>query len=217
MAELKSTLKIMTGAILIFLLLISGITFLTVAKIPTSIASENFEPMLQAKLNKYINYNISEQDKGTLVQYKIKTGIEYEEKQSYEPIKYSEINVDFKPIDNKYPKSIKLIEKNTQATNGNSEENLPNCAYNSENGKLIIYTSNEKDSNLIYGAGNKKENDEYIIDCYYDTYIAENLSREIGFNASIKYATNGENNNEISKDGEFKQQVIEKIGELTST
>ena len=54
MAELKSTLKIMTGAILIFLLLISGITFLTVAKIPTSIASENFEPMLQAKLNKLI-------------------------------------------------------------------------------------------------------------------------------------------------------------------
>ena len=217
MTELKTTIKVTVTSILIIAMLISSIVLAKILQINTSIAIDNVEPIVKARVDKYINYNLEEQkDTGTLVQYKINTGIKYGENQAYASIRQSELDIAFKPIDNKFPSSVKVIEDNTKATNGDSKEVEIKCAYNRENGKLIIVASNEKDGNVIYKSGSKDDEDEYTVICYYDTFTQEKLKREAGFNVSAIYKMDVEENNQVSKDGEFKQEVTENIGELTS-
>ncbi|MBR3249576.1 MAG: hypothetical protein IKF83_02630, partial [Clostridia bacterium] len=212
--KIKTIEKLITGVTAIIVMLLMAIFTIKLLKIPVSIAVDKVEPKIEANLNKYVNYKISEQEKGTLVQYSIRTGVKYQDNQNYVPLRESEINVDFDRIDNKYPFSVKVISQNTQATNGNNQANF---AYNSSTGKLIIYASNKNESEqAIYNNGNKDEKDEYTIACYYDTYSENKPQRTAKFNIDVKYQFFTEDNTQVSKNGEFSKQVSETIGNLTS-
>ena len=217
MIELKSKLKQITGMVFAALILAVLILGEKLIDIPTSIAVDNVEPKIEASLDKYVNYNLSEQDKGTLLQYSIRTGFEYKDEQAYLPAKQSEININLEKIDNKYPFAVKLITKSTQAVNGNNSNNKTNYVYDNITGKLVITTSNQDDKgNAIYTNGNKEDRDEYSVICYYDTYTVEKPQRTAKFSISAKYILITEEKAEISKNGEFSKEVSEDINSLTS-
>lgn len=123
----------------------------------------NVDLTIQAALDKYINYNLSEDDTGTLVQYDVKFGLEYAEGQEEYQVKENIVTINLNQIDEKYPESVKVIAKTTQMAEDNYE-------YNSETGLLTI-----------------KQNylDEYIIICSYDTYTTEKPERTLAFDTSV--------------------------------
>ena len=123
----------------------------------------NVDLTIQAALDKYINYNLSEDDTGTLVQYDVKFGLEYAEGQEEYQVKENIVTINLNQIDEKYPESVKVIAKTTQMAEDNYE-------YNSETGLLTI-----KQNNL----------DEYIIICSYDTYTTEKTERTLAFDTSV--------------------------------
>ena len=216
MVNFKSKQKMILGATI--LILVVAILLLKIINLPISNAIDNIEPKIEASLDKYINYNISEQNKGTLVQYSIRSGIEYQQNQGYVPVRQSEINIGLNKIDDQFPYDVKVITKSTQATNGNKEIDDVQYGYVSNTGKLTITASNQNENNEpIYTEGSKDDRDEYIIMCYYNTYTTEQPEREIKFDLSVKYSVYSEDNTEISKNGEFKEIVKENRGELTST
>ena len=126
-------------------------------------AEVNADLTIQAALDKYINYNLSEEDTGTLVQYEVKFGLEYAEGQEEYQVKENIVTINLNQIDEKYPESVKVIAKTTQMAEDNYE-------YNSETGLLTI-----KQNNL----------DEYIIICSYDTYTTEKTERTLAFDTSV--------------------------------
>lgn len=217
MIGIKQKIKQITSllfGVFILLVLIFGEKLIN---IPTSIATDNTEPKVEASLDKYVNYNLSEQDKGTLIQYGIRVGIDYEDEQAYFPVNKSQLEIDFEKIDNKYPFAVKLIYKDTKATNGNSGEGKTIYAYDSNIGKLLITTSNQDDTgNNLYTQGQKNEKDEYTVACYYDTYTTEKPQRIAKFDINTKYRLSQENGIEVNKIGKFSKDISEDISNLTS-
>ena len=71
----------------------------------------------EINLEKYVNYTVGE-DKGTLLQVDLKTGVQFEEGQEYCPIRKTDIVLNFPQIEGKYPERVELIGLSTKATNG---------------------------------------------------------------------------------------------------
>ena len=173
---------------------------------------------LQANIKKYINYKISDQEKGTLLQYDVKTGIDYkEDEEQYIPVKQSQIKLEMNQIDNKYPYDVKVIARSTEATNGKKRDISELYRYNNETGILIIQASNVNENGELINKEkiNKEAQDEYTVICNYDTYIEEAEQREIDIKAEAIVLLS-EDNRMISKKEEFKGTVQNNIGELTS-
>lgn len=209
--------KLIIGMISTIVIILITMLLLKVFRLPISIATDNMEPKIEVSLDKYVNYLVSEQDNGTLVQYSVRTGVEYKQDQSYMPIQQNEINIDLNQIDGQYPFKVKVITKSTQATNGNKELNDVQFVYDNSTGKLKIIASNQNENNeAIYTEGNKDEKDEYLILCYYSTYTNSQPERKIQFNINTKYKLFAESNVEISKNGTFMQIVKEDKGTLSS-
>ena len=121
---------IMKGRIakkIIILIFICILTILDIFMVSKQIvqAEENAEVnadlTIQAALDKYINYNLSEEDTGTLVQYDVKFGLEYAEGQEEYQVKENIVTINLNQIDEKYPESVKVIAKTTQMAEDNYE------------------------------------------------------------------------------------------------
>lgn len=209
---------------IVILMLICALTVLDIFMISKQIVHAQEMNEYDAKiaiegaLGKYINYDISDQDKGTLVQYNLRTGIEYGEIENYYPIKESEISINLNQIDNKYPFNVKVIAKSTQATNGKTQDIQEDYQYDKNTGSLKIKVSNQDENgNIIYNSKQDNEvRDEYLIMCYYDTYTQEKIERDISFEASVKTVLFTDGNKEIVNNGKFETKVTEDIGSLTS-
>ena len=97
------------------------------------------DPILEGTLEKYINYDISNEDKGTLVQYHLRTGINYKEESEVFPVKENETTIYVGQIDGKYPYDVKVIINSTETTNGNIDKYTnTNTEYNPDTGVLTI-------------------------------------------------------------------------------
>ncbi len=197
------TFKVIETILIIAILMIPFISFGVKEKETPTISIEN-------KLEKYINYNLSEEDKGTLVQYAINIGIEG--KENIYPIKESEISIKFDQIDGKYPYAVKTIIKSTKLTNGKTFNLEDKCEYNSTTGNLIIKANNDNKDRLI----NINDKDEYIVIGYYDTYIEEPTERQISLKIFANAKTFSNDNNINTKENLLEVKVAENIGELTS-
>ena len=99
----------MIASIMLILAILSSIVLGTKMLSSISFGSETEELYVEANVEKYINYQLTNQDKGTLVQYNIKQKIE--EGNTYVPIKNSEMVVSLSQIDGKYPKQLNPIAK----------------------------------------------------------------------------------------------------------
>lgn len=159
-----------------------------------SYGADDTKMVIESKLNKYINYSISEEDKGTLVQYEINTRIEYGKEVL--PISYKETMVNLSQIEGKYPNTVKVITQDA-----NREED---SQYNEATGVLVI----QEDS--------QNENEDYFVIAYYDTYTEENLERQLESKVTAKVILAEEEDRAITTEEQYQDSVTENIGELTS-
>ena len=196
---------------LITLLLIIGTIFLG-----KSFSADNEKLIIEGMLEKYINYNLQDGESGTLVQYHIRTGIEYGD--TFTPINNSNLEIDLSSIDGAYPNSVKVITTSTKATNGKTNNIVENYNYDSQTGKLIINNSNKNENNELISDAivNKDDRDEFIIICYYNTYTEEMPKRELVCNVRYDVTFDSEDKRKVFTTGSLKTEVEENIGELTS-
>lgn len=182
-----------------------------------SVGADNSIMKLEVNLDKYINYNISDQDKGTLIQYDVKVGNNEEELREYIPTRESELNIGLNQIDGKYPYDVKVVAKSTEATNGKTEEIQENYQYDNTTGTVVIKASNENENGepISSSEPSKDAKDEYLVICYYDTYIEQPIERELDIKISVK-ASLFEDDRLASAEYELTGKVKENIGELTN-
>ena len=182
-----------------------------------SVGADNSRMKLEVNLDKYINYNISDQDKGTLIQYDVKVGNNEEELREYIPTRESELNIGLNQIDGKYPYDVKVVAKSTEATNGKTEEIQENYQYDNTTGTVVIKASNENENGepISSSEPSKDAKDEYLVICYYDTYIEQPIERELDIKISVK-ASLFEDDRLASAEYELTGKVKENIGELTN-
>lgn len=159
-----------------------------------SYGADDTKVMIESKLNKYINYNLSEDDKGTLVQYEIKTRVEYGEEVL--PVSQRETFVNFSQIDGQYPNDVKVITQNVAI-----EEN---SKYDETTGILQITTNHQK------------EEEDYFVIGYYSIHTEESVERELQTKVVTEVTLADEGNRKISSEEQYNDKVIENIGELTS-
>lgn len=159
-----------------------------------SYGADDTKVMIESKLNKYINYHLSEDDKGTLVQYEIKTRIEYGEEVL--PVSQRETYVTFSQIDGQYPNDVKVITQNVAI-----EEN---SQYDETSGILQIT------------ANNQNESGDYFVIAYYSTYTEEEIERELETKVVAEVTLADEGNRKVSSEEQYNDKVVENIGELTS-
>ena len=200
-----------TVKFLITLLLIIGTIFLG-----KSFSADNEKLIIEGMLEKYLNYNLENGESGTLVQYRIRTGIEYGE--TFTPINNSNLEIDLSSIDGVYPDSVKVITTSTKVTNGKEENIVENYNYDSQTGKLIINNSNKNENNELISNNkvNKDDRDEFIIICYYNTYTEQMPKRELVCNVRYDVTFDTEDQRKIFTTGSLKTEAEQNIGELTS-
>lgn len=203
----------------IFTIVVLLITALTMSKLftKTSFGADNEErAIIEGNLDKYINYELSDDNKGTLVQYSLRTGIEYGDE--FFAIKNSTLNVNLNQIDGKYPYDVKVIAKSTKVTNGKTSDIDVNYNYDSNSGNLAINVSNENENGEpIYNTRpSENDRDEFVIISYYDTYSQEKATRELSCGVSYNAALFTEDNRQVSIQGALTKEVTDDFGDLTS-
>ena len=103
---------------------------------------EKAKALIEISISKYNNFSIEER-KGTLLQFNVKTGIEYEEGQNYGAIKKTTTLVEVPKINGELPERIEVIAQSTKATNGQTSNIEGNYSYDNEKGILQLTASNE--------------------------------------------------------------------------
>ena len=209
--------ELMMISLILFLVVLSILIF-TGQIVHAEESSINAEPILEGVLEKYINYNISEEDKGTLIQYHLRTGIDYKEESEVFPVKENETNIQVGKIDNQYPYDVKLIMNQTETTNGNIDDNYTDASYNPDTGVVTIYIHNqdENGNTISDKIPDSNSRDDYVLICYYHTYADNPVEREVSLNISSKITLFTDENKEIHAEGELKNTVAENIGDITS-
>ncbi len=172
------------------------VSVLLVSKILPNSFAEDTKISVETKLMKYNNYYLSDEDKGTLVQYKIKNQIEYQENQEKVPMQKSETFVNFGQIDEQYPENVKVIAKDT-AIEVKSE-------YDKKSGQLRIQRDNPNDS------------EEYIVIADYNTYTEEKEERAIEVKVQTKGIWQEEEEKQIKEETQCQDIVTENTADLTS-
>lgn len=203
----------------IFTIIVLLATVITMGKLftKTSFGADNEEKaIIEGNLDKYINYQLSDGNKGTLVQYSLRTGIEYGEE--FFAIKSSTLNVNLNQIDGKYPYDVKVIAKSTKFTNGKTSNMDVNYNYDSTNGNLTINVSNEnEDGEPIYNTKPaENDRDEFVIISYYDTFSQEKPVRELSCNVSYNAVLFTDDSRQVSTQGALTKEVTDDFGDLTS-
>ncbi len=204
------------GKIFTLIILILIVLFMNKILNIESFGADEEKVILEGSLDKYINYNLQDQEKGTLVQYTVKAGIEYGD--NYIPVKNSELTVNLNQIDGKFPYDVKIITKSTKVTNGKTNDMENNYNYDSNTGTLKINVSNENENSEPINTTriNQEDRDEYIVIAYYDTYTQEVVERNISYDLSYKAVLFTDDNKEITNQGRLENTVTENISDLTS-
>lgn len=214
----KNLRKSIVVYFVLFLILVLGLVFYAKFSQRNSFAADSLTMNLQANIEKYINYKISDNDKGTLLQVGVKSGIEYnDENDPYVPVKQSQIKLQISKIDNKYPFKVSVFAKSTEATNGKIDNIKEEYRYDEQSGIIIINTSNLNESGELIKKEKTNINplDEYIVMCYYDTYTGEAKERQVEINGEA-IALLSEDDRLLNKQERFRGEVKDNIGELTS-
>ena len=208
--------KKIIGKIIILLFLLTIFLFVNKLLGLKSFGADEEKTIVESNLEKYINYNFSDENKGTLVQYNIKAGIEYGEE--YFPIKNSELTINLSKIDDKFPNEVKVIAKSTKVTNGKTDKVEEDYSYDENTGKVVIRANNENEYGEAINATkpNQEDRDEYILICYYDTYSEEMPLRNLEYNVEYKTTLFTEDNKEVRNSADFSNEVTENIGDIVS-
>ena len=190
--------KTKRAKILMYLLLIvfvlSSLLVVTKWMTKVSFGSDINTIHLEAHLDKYINYEL-EGEKETLVQYSLSQRVSQEENE--QEIKNTKLQIKVNQIDGKNPSRIKVIER----LSGKEKEST----YSQEEGNIEIIENSPKEEN------------KYIIMCYYETKIENNLKTELNLEVKAEVEVAKENRSHlIEEEKSYQVEVEENIGDLTS-
>ena len=208
----RNIAKIITLAVLLVLAIVMG---KLLSK--TSFGADNEESaILEGAFDKYVNYELEDGSKGTLVQYSIRTGINYGG--DFFAVRNSELNITLNQIDGKYPNDVKVIAESTKATNGKISDISEDYSYDSSTGILTIRTSNENENGEPVYNQRPVENDrdEFVIISYYDTFTQDKIERDLSCDVTYKAILFTDDNREVLTQGRLEQKVTDDVGELTS-
>lgn len=175
--------------------------------------------VLEMSLEKYVNYSLDEQTKGTLVQMNVKTGIEYAEGQEYKPLEYTETLLQAPKIEGEYPERVEFIAKSTKATNGDDNAKDIGYEYDRNNGIVRVGVQNKEDEQgNVYSENVNGARDEFVVLYYYgaNCYNDQNVKRELEFKGKIYETIHNDDKSKIEKDYSNSQEVTENIGGLVS-
>ncbi len=215
----KKVLRKQTMAILILVFAVLNIFMLAIQNVNAEEElSVHANPILEGTLEKYINYDISEGDKGTLVQYHLRTGIDYQEESEVFPVKENETTIQVGQIDGKYPYDVRVITNRTEVTNGNTDIYHTDMLYDPSTGTVTIYMDNlDENGNMLSDKiPNSDNRDDYIVVCYYDTYIDNPVERKVSLDISSKMTLFSNENTEVYGEGKLENVVTENVGDVTS-
>ena len=198
---MDNVIKKIFAILILFMLLINNSVLMIVSTAIDDIAKlideSKINPIIDSELQKYVNYKISDDQKGVLVQYKLKTGIEYRDDQQYFPIKSTKTEVELPKIDNLFPESVEVLTNSTKATNGESNGKDSTYNYNKENGIVEIFVENKKDDKgNIYTQDEKDARDEFVVIMNYakETYNDKEAKRKLSFKVSMEEKLASDNN-----------------------
>lgn len=221
---MKENIKKLFAILVLFILIINSSFLLVIStavdEIEKLIDESKIKPVIEVNLEKYVNYNISEESKGVLLQTNIKTGIEYEESEGYTPIKATKTVVNLPQIDGRFPETIEVLAKSTKATNGDDNGKDMYYSYDKESGKLEIVVDNkENDNGDIYTENVNGARDEFIVISNYssDCYSDENLKRNLNVSGTVEEILTNENATKLSNSFTSNFEVTENISGLIST
>lgn len=212
-------------AILILLILTINSSFLIVVstavdEIKNLIDETKVKPIVEINIEKYINYKLSDESKGLLLQTNIKTGIEYEEDEKYTTIRTTKTIVNLPQIDGKYPESLEVIANSTKATNGDDNGKDMNYNYEKENGKLEIVVENKQNENGdIYKNKINDARDEFVVISNYgaDCYNDKNVKRNLNIAGTVEEILSNEDKTSLKQDFAENFEEKENISGLIST
>lgn len=203
--------------ILVLLLLLGNSSFVLAEEIVDSITSASkAKALIETSISKYNNFSIGE-NRGTLLQFNVKTGIEYEEDQNYGAIKNTTTLIKIPEINGQLPQRVETIAKSTKATNGQTQEITGNYSYDAEKGVLQIVATNEGEE--PYNQYDKTARDEYEVICIYseDLYTESNEERSIEIQAVVQEELYNEEIGTITEKVSLTQTVTENISDVVST
>ncbi|MCI8641338.1 MAG: hypothetical protein HFJ59_05675 [Clostridia bacterium] len=159
-----------------------------VDEIEEAIDESKVNVLYNINLEKYVNYAI-EDDKVTLVQIDLKTGVEFVEGQKYYPIEKTDIALNLPKIEGEYPNKVEVIGISTKATNGNEDAKDIKNVYNNKTGEIRIETTNgSNEEGNIYSEEVNGVRDEYKLILYYSTQVfsARNIARQLEIKGKIQ-------------------------------
>ena len=168
----------------------------------------------EVNLTKYENYdttteNSSTGSKGTLAQFNLKTGINFEEGENYTPIKKTSVNIEVPKIGNYNPTRVEVITKSTKATNGRKDAKYE---YNSNTGILQITAENND-----YAENVSEARDEYEIICIYKSECyTKDEKRNLNVKANVEETLKDDSETKISAKIEQKFEVQENVNGVIS-
>ena len=204
--------KIFTFVVLVILALAMSRLFTR-----TSFGADNDQSaILEGNVDKYINYQLANGNEGTLVQYSLRTGIEYGNE--FYAVKNSEMNISLNQIDGKYPTDVRVIGRTTKVTNGKTSEIEEDYNYDANTGNLVIRVSNENEKGEAINntRPSNEDRDEFVVIAYYDTYTKEMPERDLSCDVTYTAKLFTEEELEVTGHGILTKKVKEDIGDLTS-
>lgn len=186
-------LKTMTIAVMFMAMSAYMLIATAIAQFTDTVDTDKVKNKVEISLEKYVNYELDGK-KGSLLQFDVKTGVEYEEGEKYVPLLATGALLSAPKINNEYPESIEIIQKSTEATNGSEDGKDLKYSYNAETGEIKIAVFNlEDEEGNIYKDGKKDEKDNYSIILNYgeNCYVEEIEEQEIKITGKIqtRYAT----------------------------
>ena len=177
------------------------------------------ESVLEAKISKYVNYQIQDK-KGVLLQMSVNSGLIFENEEQYSPIKESVITFMMPKIENEYPENVEVIFNSTEATNGKTSDIVENYVYDDKTGELKITASNpEIEDEGYYNSYNEQARDSYEVICQYGetTYSQEAPKRGIDIDVNLQQTVYDENIEVPNKQYKETVDVDKNIGEIVSS
>ena len=176
---------------------------------------EKVKTLAEINLTKYENFDTTTEEndsgsKGVLVQFNLKTGIQYEEGEEYVPIKKTSTNIDLPWIGDYKPSRVEVITKSTQATNGKKEARYD---YHSSTGILQIIAENDD-----YTENNQDARDEYEVICIYrKECYTDNEERNFKIRANVETTLDNEDETKVTTKTAQEYTLTNSMGTIIST
>ena len=212
--EAKKFIFLILNIILIFTLLSSNAVALAEEIVQN--VQEKAKALIEVSISKYNNFNIEEK-KGTVLQFNLKTGIEYVDGQNYGAIKNTTTVAKVPEINGELPERIEVVAKSTKATNGKVKDIEGNYTYDKEKGILQLNAKNEGEE--IYNNYDVLARDEYEVICVYgeNVYTESQEVRNINIKAAVSEDVYNEEIGNVIQTAEINEEVSSNVGSVIST